>query len=178
MAWATDPFYASRIGFFYAFTIGSFFSVFHFVYIATTKAFKDKDKFYFILVASLTTSFFSVAGVIVIVALYVAVVPITNSIETASEGVSTIYSGAVVLISALLAYRIGWYYFGDPFSVSDALQKALKDIDKHPFEVCNKWKKLTEEERLTEVMKAILKSKDLCEKLDIPPHQTQNTGEK
>ena len=43
MAWATDPFYASRIAIFYGFTIGAYFTAFHFTYILLSRALCDVD---------------------------------------------------------------------------------------------------------------------------------------
>ena len=168
MAWATDPFYASRIAIFYGFSIGAYFTVFHFTYIISKSSevccypVKKLCRF-FIICSSLFISAVIVSVIIIVLALFVVTVPVTNSIETASEGVSTIYSGAVVLIGGLVAYRFGWHYIGRPFSVSDALKKALKkmklpliDLQQNIISERGKWDQLTEEGRLTEVMKMMI----------------------
>ena len=97
--------------------------------------------------------------VVVIITLYVVTVPVNNSIETASEGVTSIYNGAVVLIGGLLAYKIGWQYFGHSFSASDALKDALDGMESSPTGMNkDEWKKLTEESHLTEILKAFAES--------------------
>ena len=178
MAWATDPFYASRIAIFYGFTIGAYFTAFHFTYILccdveSQPLFKVEDgKFilssslskcfcklngnadgvecrkniictlddnkktvikstcwldkvfrpvkseiklrtclsWALIIVSLCFSFLFVSIIVVVLALFVVTVPVSNSIETASDGVRSIYSGAVILIGGLLAYKIGGEY--------------------------------------------------------------------
>ena len=134
MAWATDPFYAYKIGLFYVLTIGTYFTAFHFAYIFSRKCFyNDGDFKCFIAMTVLLiiVSFIFVSGIVVILSLFVVTVPVSNSIETAAEGVNTIYNGAVILIGALLAYRIGWHHIGNSFSISDALKKAMDNV-KYP----------------------------------------------
>ena len=162
MAWATDPFYASRIVFFYGIIIFAYFLGFHYTYIVSSKTFSDMEKkltkrLCFIVPTSLLMSFIAVSGVVVILTVYVISVPINNSIETATEGVTSIYNGAVVLIGGLVAYRIGWQYIGHSFSVSGALENALKKV-KYPSQGDKKaeWEMLTEEGKLTKIMQAVI----------------------
>ena len=201
MAWATDPFYASRIALFYGFTIGAYFTAFHFTYILccdveSQPLFKVEDgKFilssslskcfcklngtadgvecrkkiictlddnkkpviestcwldkvfrpvkseiklrtclsWALIIVSLCFSFLFVSIIVVVLALFVVTVPVSNSIETASDGVRSIYSGAVILIGGLLAYKIGGEYIKKPFSISDALKKAMVGTKNDPF---------------------------------------------
>ena len=175
MAWATDPFYASRIALFYGIIVFCYFSSFHYTYVASNNTFYEKiDKkayFYGLVVpASLFCSFVAISLVVMIITVYVVSVPVNNSIETASEGVTSIYNGAIVLIGGLLAYRIGWQYFGHSFSPSDALENALEKISHEPFGVSKReWKKLTEEQRLTHILEEFGKSEKLSELLQPPP---------
>ena len=127
---------------------------------------------------SLLSSFIFVSGINIVITVFVISVPISNSIETTSEGVTSIYNGAVILIGGLLAYKIGWYYLGNSFSVSQALQKALTKVEIPPFKVDreNDWSKITEEGRLAEVMRAIVKSEGLHEVFKIPKYTAVVNG--
>ena len=183
MAWATDAFYASRIALFYGVIIFCYFSGFHYTYVASNNALYEtgrvnsKKYFCFILPFFLLCSFVAVSLVVMIITVYVISVPVNNSIETTSEGVTSIYNGAVILIGALLAYKIGWQYFGHSFSVSDALENALESLSKPPLGVrADKWGKLTEERRLTEIMKSIAKSEVLTNMLQPPPPPAAQNG--
>ena len=159
MAWETDSFYASRVALFYGIVVFCFLSSFNSTYVASNKAFikRIKNKRYYyglVLPAALLCSFLAVS-LVLIITLYVVTVPVNNSIETASEGVTSIYNGAV-LIGGLLAYKIGWQYFGHSFSVSDALEDALECMEVPPAGVRVKdWDNLTEERCLTEILKAV-----------------------
>ena len=171
MAWATDPFYASQVALFYGIIIFSYFTAFHYSFIVSSRAFGEKEngevkftkKLCVLVPISLFVTFIAVFTVICLIAVFVVTVPVSNSIETATEGVTSIYNGAIVLIGGLLAYRIGWHYIGQSFSVSDALEKALEKMD-YPLPQENKlpnkekWEELTEEGRLTEVIKAMISS--------------------
>ena len=138
--------------------------------------------------AALFCSFLAVSLVVLIITLYVVTVPVNNSIETTSEGVTSIYNGAVVLIGGLLAYKIGWQYFGHSFSISDALEDALKRInapsaalerikEPQPGVGVKKWDNLTEEGRLTEIMVAFGQSHTLNKVLQGPaPAGTASTN--
>ena len=163
MAWATDSFYASRIALFYGIIVFIYFTVFHFAYDALKTAFDEvKDEYkccaqvvIFLIIIFLTIC---LTGIVVVITLFVVTVPVNNSIETATEGVTSIYNGAVILIGILLAYKIGWHNTGRSFSVSNALKKAMNiDITSNENEnELVQWEKLDEEKRLTEVIKAII----------------------
>ena len=193
MAWATDSFYASRVALFYGIVVFCYFSSFNCTYISSKKAFYDRiyvKGYYYglVLPAALFCSFLAVSLVVLIITLYVVTVPVNNSIETTSEGVTSIYNGAVVLIGGLLAYKIGWQYFGHSFSVSDALEDALKRInapsaalerikEPPPGVGVKKWDNLTEEGRLTEIMVAFGESHTLNKVLQGPaPAGTASTN--
>ena len=98
------------------------------------------------------------SGIIITVVLFFTHVPINNSIENSLTGLTTIFNGAVVLIGGFIAYRVSVKYFGNPFSLEDALKNAMNEIKTTPFDpddILN-WSKLTEEGRMTEVMKALI----------------------
>jgi hypothetical protein len=163
MAWATDPFYASKIALFYGIIVFCYFTAFHYSYVVILKR-SDLElgqvKFtpfkLCLVLCSLVSSFFAVSIIVCITAVFVVSIPVNNSIETVSDGVTTIYNGVVILVGGLVAYRIGWYYLGHPFSISDALQKAIRNIDSPPFKAKGDWETLTEEGRLTEIMKQFI----------------------
>ena len=225
MEWATDAFYASRIGLFYGIMYFCYFCAPHVAYIAVHKIIelwrnnhntistsekddkpkediemgdltnnpkydnpeysptkntsevqkpnpKDYTAFIIFLVVAFPVSFGLVTAVIATFSTFVASVNVNNSIETSADGVTTIYNGAVVLIGGLLAFRIGWYYIGHPFSVKDALKNAVKEVDLSKME--SGWKNLTEEERLTKVLvKHIEQAPCVCSVI-----QTENTIQK
>ena len=166
MAWATDPFYASGIALFYTFNIGAYFTFFHYTYIFSSRIFGKIEghdviftkKTWFLVPLSLLSSFLFVTGISVMIAIFVISVPVSESIETTSEGITSIYKGAVIVISGLIAYKVGWYYLGNSFSAPQALQRALKKIQKPPFQVdrVTDWDKITEEGHLAEIMRAIM----------------------
>lgn len=116
MAWVTDPFYASRIALFYGIAIGAYFTTFHFIYILSVRvcnkhqtAGQDRKKCCYvtcIIILLITTAVF-VSGVIVIMALFVVAVPVSNSIETAADGISSLYSGAILLLLCWLTGSVG-----------------------------------------------------------------------
>ena len=178
LAWASTPFYASRIAFYYAITLFLYFIAFRCNYrlfesymFCTKKTFSQWS--WIVLMVSSGVTFFAVSLFISLLCILVVTVPINNSIETVSDGITTIYNEAVLLIGGLLAYKIGWYYlFGNSFSVSDALQKSMVS-ESPPFKVDGKksWEKLTEEGRLTEVINSIIRSEGLRDflKIDLPP---------
>ena len=153
-----------------------YFSSFNCTYVASNKAFikRIKNKRYYyglVFPAALLCSFLAVS-LVLIITLYVVTVPVNNSIETTSEGVTSIYNGAV-LIGGLLAYKIGWQYSGHSFSVSDALEDALECMEAPPADVRVKdWDNLTEERRLTEILKAVADSETLSEILRNPALRT------
>ena len=159
MAWATDPFYASKIALFYGISIVCYFTVFHYSYVLSIRAFSkgvNKKRSMIIIPIIITVIIIAVTTVIGLITVFVITVPVSNSIETAADGITSIYNGAIVLIGGLLAYRIGWHYIGHSFSVSDAVQGAIHDM-KPPFGIDEEvWKNKTDEGRLTELVKAIV----------------------
>ena len=52
-------------------------------------------------------TFVLVSGLLATALIFVISIPVNNSIETAADGVSTIFNGAVVLAGGLIAYKIG-----------------------------------------------------------------------
>ena len=178
IAWSTDPFYASRIALFYGIIAFCYFVSFKYAYIFPLKLIKlfrgnestngeneghKKSDHWNIcelitVVISLFITLILSSGVIITVVLFFTHVPINNSIENSLTGLTTIFNGAVVLIGGFIAYRVSIKYFGNPFSLEDALKNAMNEIDKTPFKQGKKenWSKLTEEGRMTEVMKALI----------------------
>lgn len=173
MAWATDPFYASRIGLFYGSVFVCYFTAFHYAYRFSFEVAKlndfckdmaNKNNFcsrlvkwthFCIGMASITVAFALTTGLIVTFVIFVVNIPVNNSIESSTDGVTTIYNGAIVLIGILLAYKIGGHFL-NPFSLEDALKEAMKQLEQSPFDTDGQWKKLTEEKRMTEVVKALI----------------------
>ena len=164
MAWSSDPFYASRVALFYGIAIFCLFISIKFVYNMShtkTNAF---------VAVSVFAIFIFVAGTIVTVVIFVAAIPVNNSIEESAEGITSIYNGAVVLFGSIIAYKVGWYYFGNPFSVDDALKQAMTEIKMTPFysDENKYWEELTEEKRMTEIMKALIHRQVLARYYTIP----------
>ena len=91
------------------------------------------------------------------ITIFVVSIPvhIYNSISEAADGVTSIYNGEVVLIGGIIAYNVGWYYFFGFFSLEEALKAAMEEMET-PFnyDANGNWEMLTEEERMTQVMKA------------------------
>ena len=168
MAWSSDPFYASRIALYYGIAIFCLFISIKFAYnVSLTNNIYGQ-----IVVRTLSVVgiFFFVCGVLVTILIFVAAIPVNNSIEESSDGITSIYNGAVVLIGSIIAYKIGWYYFGNSFSVDDALKQAMAEIKMTPF-YCDEnkyWKELPEEKRMTEIMKALIHHQLLARYYTIP----------
>ena len=177
IAWSTDPFYASRIALFYGIIAFCYFTSFKYAYIFPLKLSRrnnspnrgnegpNKSDHWNIreLIAVAISLFFAIglsSGVIITVVLFFTHVPINNSIENSLTGLTTIFNGAVVLIGGFIAYRVSVKYFGNPFSLEDALKDAMNEIKKTPFKSKpddnGNWSKLTEEGRMTEVIKALI----------------------
>ena len=96
-------------------------------------------------------------------AVFIYYIPINHSIEESINGVQIIYNGAVLLIGALIAYNVGWFYYhSTTFPAKAALQKAMKEMKRNPFGsdplqyVEEGWDVLLEEDRMKEIMKALL----------------------
>ena len=168
MAWSSDPFYASRIALYYGIAIFCLFISIKFAYNVSL----TNNLYVQIIVRSLSVVgiFLFVCGILVTVLIFVAAIPVNNSIEESSDGITSIYNGAVVLIGSIIAYKIGWYYFGNSFSVDDALKQAMAEIKMTPF-YCDEnkyWKELPEEKRMTEIMKALIHHQVLARYYTIP----------
>ena len=176
MAWATDPFYASRVALFYGIIIISYITCFHYSYIASSKAasvFKNafgikSNNIYVLVPVSLLLTFIAVTAVVSLITVFIVTVPVSNSIETATDGISSIYNGAIVLVGGLFAYKLGWHYVGHNFSASNALEKALENL--FPLQGTNKLptnlQTYTEEGKLTEIMKAMIHDELMKRKLN------------
>ena len=168
IAWSTDPFYASRIALFYGIIIFCYFLCVKYAYSLPLKILRrneDPQKSNHwntcelaAVVISLSVTVVVCTAIILIVTTFITHVPINNSIEHSLTGVTTLFNGAVILIGGFIAYSVGIKHFGNPFSLEDALKNAMNEIKKTPFDpgdILN-WSKLSEEKRMTEVMKALI----------------------
>ena len=168
IAWSTDPFYASRISLLYGIIIFSYFVFFKYAYIAPIKITRRNEdtnnpnhwstRELIILAISLSVTTVVCTSITIIVSLFVAHVPTNRSLEQSITGIGTMYNGGVILVGGLIAYSMGMQYFGNGFSLEMALKKAMKGIKNAPFNPDDNgtWQKLTEEGRMTEVMKALI----------------------
>ena len=162
MAWATDPFYSSRIFLYYGVIFFVYFSTFQAVYIMSYKVLARKitSRLYLFLI-TVTFLFISLllsTGILITMTIFVVNAPVNHSIEAAAGGVDTVYNSMVVIVGALIAYRIGWHYLGYSFSIEKALEIAMKEMKATPFHPDNstKWATMNREGRLSEVMKALI----------------------
>ena len=168
IAWSTDPFYASRIALFYGTIIFCYFLCVKYAYSLPLKILRRHEDpktpnhwNKWELAAVVISLFITISvctGIIYIVTTFIIHVPMNNSIEHSLTGITTIVNGAVILIGGYVAYSVGIKHFGNPFSLEDALKNAMNEIKKTPFkpdDILN-WKKLSEEKRMTEVMKALI----------------------
>ena len=186
IAWSTDPFYASRISLLHGIIIFSYFISFKYAYIAPIKItrrnedsknpnhWSTRELIILAISLSITTvvctsitiivSLFVAhvptnrSNITIIVSLFVAHVPTNRSLEQSITGIGTMYNGGVILVGGLIAYSMGMQYFGNGFSLEMALKKAMKGIKNAPFNPDDNgtWQQLTEEGRMTEVMKALI----------------------
>lgn len=165
IAWAIDPFYASRISLLYGIIIFSYFISFKYAFIAPIKITRRNDNCKYWSTKELILVAFSISIVTVvsttitlIVSLFVAHVQTNGSLEQSITGIATMYNGAVILIGGLIAYSMGMQYFGNGFSLKRALKKAMKDMKDAPFNPDDNgtWQDLTEEGRITEVIKELI----------------------
>ena len=177
MAWATDPFYASRIALIYGATFISYFTAFHYAYILSSKV-AEMSYGCFVELTHFWSGVVSIVAVFMLISMiaftfiiFVVSIPVNNSIESSADGIKNVYNGAVVLIGILIAYKIG--HFFNPFSVKDALKEALKSVEKPSFYCKNDWQELTEEERMTEVMKALIRCQTSVGHQDINDGKTK-----
>ena len=168
IAWSTDPFYASRIALLYIVIIFCCLLCFKYAYSFPLKVLRrnedpndcnhwNKCELITVVISLFITTVVCL-GILIILFLFVYYVPINNSIEQSVTGITTIFNGAVILIGGFVAYSVGIQYFGNPFSLEDALKNAMNEINKTPFNPGDNgnWSKLTEEGRMTEVMKALI----------------------
>ena len=169
LSWATNPFYASRIAIFYGIVLFIYFISFKSTYTMMSSlivrpmmhnmaAIIRKKWFYCscVLVSlSLLTTFVIVTGVLIAVTIFVFLIPINYAIEESVSGVATIYNSAVLLIAGLIAYNVGWHNFGHVFSLESALRKALHQMN-IPTLNSEKWKQLTDEEKMIKVIKTLI----------------------
>lgn len=179
MAWSSDQFYASKIAIYYAIFIFSNFIALKNAYIVGCKVGTYSHNTYptgarqFIeknidgyrcscLTISLVIFLVIIAiivvnGILVTITIFVVSIPVHNSISEAADGVTSIYNGGMVLIGGIIAYNVGWYYFFGSFSLEEALKAAMKEMET-PFnyDANGNWEMLTEEGRMTQVMKALV----------------------
>ena len=158
LSWATNPFYASRIAIYYGIVLFIYFIAFKSTYtIVLSLNNGDSNDIMCVLVScALPATFVIVTGVLIAVTLFVFVIPINYAIEESVSGVATIYNSAVLLIAGLIAYNIGWHNFGHVFSLESALKKALHQMNIVPTFNSEKWKQLTDEEKLTKVIQTLI----------------------
>ena len=178
MAWSGDPFYASRIAIYYAIFIFSNFIASKNAYIVGYKAGTYCYKMYptrarqieknidgykcschtiFLVIFSVFIAIIVVNGILVTITIFVVSIPVHNSISEAADGVTSIYNGGVVLIGGIIAYNVGWYYFFGSFSLEEALKAAMKEMETpFSYDANGNWEMLTEEGRMTQVMKALV----------------------
>lgn len=113
IAWTTGPSYAYGIGVFYAIIFFVHFFTFKFLYYVYAsygccykKSEEDRKEFSY--VALLLTLLLGIllTGFFVMIACFVVLIPITESIEDASRQVSVIYQGIIFVLTALLAYLV------------------------------------------------------------------------
>ena len=183
LAWSIDPLYASKIVIHYGILIFSNYVSIKYVYIASYKVIpnnnnsnpnpddnsnsnpnpddnsnndskRTRDWFCIIIILFFTLLF--VNALLVILALFFVSVPVDNSIEESADGLTSIYNGVVVLIGGLIAYNIGWNYFFNSFSLQQAMKVAMKEMKKKNVGLNGNWNNLSEEKRMTEVIKTII----------------------
>ena len=160
MAWSGDPFYASKIAIYYAIFIFSNFIALKNSYIVGRQIEKSIDGCKCSCVTVFLVIFLvfiSVNGILVTITIFVVSIPVHNSISEAADGVTSIYNGGMVLIGGIIAYNVGWYYFFGSFSLEEALKAAMKEMETpFDYDANGNWEMLTEEGRMTEVMKALV----------------------
>ena len=163
IAWFTDPFYAGRIALFYGIVIVCYFTSLKYVHLLP---YKILGPFYVLQILISILLFITIVvctGIIAAVTIFFVEIANNNSAEQSITGITTIYNGAVILIGVLVAYSVGLRYFEHPFSLENALKKAMEEMNA-PLNYPNNnrdWKKLTEERRMTEVMKALIYEKSI-----------------
>lgn len=164
IAWFTDPFYAGRIALFYGIVIFCYFTSLKYIYLLPYKILGTEDHpnsssvLRILISILLLITIVVCTGTIAAVTLFFVEIANNNSVEQSITGITTIYNGAVILVGVLIAYSVGVHYFEYPFSLENALKKAMEEMNAPlNFNPDNRvWKKLTEEKRMTEVMKAFI----------------------
>lgn len=99
-------------------------------------------------------------------------ISINFSNEESTSGVQAIYDSGILLIGALIAYNVGWFYFHvKKFSMEKTLRKAVNEMTENPFEMTNpdKWKELSEEDKVKQIIKDLLhhqaRRRDCCNRV-------------
>ena len=167
MAWSTDPFYASKIGVYYAVYIFLNYTASKYTYILSLKLCKSCKYSILCTIFSVIFALLLINGVLITITIFVVNIPVNNSIEESADGIKSLYNSAVVLIGGIIAYNVGWYYFFGSFSFNKAMEKAMTNM-KVPFSDNSHWQSLTEEERMAEVMKALISHQTLSRPLYDP----------
>ena len=177
MAWSGDPFYASKIAIYYAIFIFSNFiasknayivgykagTYIHNAYTGARQIERNVDRYrcscftIFLVLFSVLIAIVVINGILVTITIFVVSIPVHNSISEAADGVTSMYNGGMVLIGGIIAYNVGWYYFFGSFSLEEALKAAMEEMET-PFnyDANGNWEMLTEEGRMTQVMKALV----------------------
>ena len=120
ISWSTNPFYASRIAIYYGIVIFCYFLGFKFAYSIPISLmrhnFKRNAKHHInmceirVIATSYIITLFVLTVPMATVSIFIVFIPINYSAEESVSGVTTIYKGAVILIGALIAYRVGSYW--------------------------------------------------------------------
>ena len=112
IAWITAPDYAYGIGVFYTILLFVYFFTFKFFYYIYARygcccCEKSEDqKFSYVALILPITIGVLLTGFFVMIASFVVLIPITESIEDASKEVSVIYQGIIFILTGLLAYFV------------------------------------------------------------------------
>ena len=171
IAWFTDPFYAGRIALFYGIIIFCYFTSLKYVHLLPYKILGGEGyifsefKLRILISILLFITIVVCTGTIAAVTLFFVEIANNNSVEQSITGITTIYNGAVILIGVVIAYSVGVRYFENPFSLENALKKAMEEMNAplnfNPDNNNRNWENLTEERRMTEVMKALFHEQSL-----------------
>ena len=88
--------------------------------------------------------------------MFVVHVPVNDSIEGATGGIATVYSGVALFFGGLIAFKLGWQSF--PFSVNAVLRETMNDMKSNPFNFNDKkWKNNSDKERMSKVVSNLIK---------------------
>ena len=112
IAWITAPNYAYGIGVFYTILLFVYFFTFKVLYYIYARygcrcceQSEDQEFSYIALILPIAIGVL-LTGFFVMIACFVVLIPITESIEDASKEVSVIYQGIIFILTALLAYIV------------------------------------------------------------------------